>query len=179
MGDRIHADHGYRLYSALVDKIPHLKAIEWQLIKVGGKFSKEWLYFTPDSHLGVRCSTENMSLFNLENSILRVGSGFLEIKTMEGETLQPRRNLSGFVTIKVKEHEQITPFGFGVALGKQLQDLGVGSKPVLKRAGTLQIKTNHIVGFNVCFPSISDSESLILQRFGLGGRRKMGAGVFT
>lgn len=179
MGDRIRADHGYRLYSSLIDKMPILKSIEWQLIKVSGSISKEWLYFNPDSYLGVRCSTENMDLFNIENSILRVGNGFLEIKTMEGETLQPRRNLSGFVTIKAQEHEQITPFRFGVALGKQLQNLGIGAKPHLGKASTLQIKTNQIIGFNVRFPSISDSESLILQRYGLGGRRKMSAGVFT
>jgi hypothetical protein len=31
MGDRIPSEHGYRLYSALIEKQPQLKQVDWQL----------------------------------------------------------------------------------------------------------------------------------------------------
>jgi CRISPR-associated protein Cas6 len=83
------------------------------------------------------------------------------------------------VTIKAQYQDQVSPFEFGIALGKALERLGVQSMPVLGERKTLRIKDAAVVGYGVSFADLSPDASLTLQWQGLGGRQRLGCGYFV
>lgn len=181
MGDRLPADHGYRLYSALNERQHKLKEIDWQLNTVNGipDFSG-WIKLGRFSRLLIRCNVASLPLLDLDHQILRVGQSFLQFGKGEGRSLCPYDTLkSRMVTIKSDYVCRISEFEFGVALGKQLQRLGVDSMPLLGDRKSMRIKDTNVVGYAVTFQNLRPEESLVLQQHGIGGRRKLGCGVFV
>lgn len=181
-GDRLPADHNYRLYSALIDKLPALKDINWQLGTITGfPDNKGWITLGRDSYLMVRVQFCDLGLLSqLDQKYLRVGKSLIELGISEGESLKPQDSLSSrIVTVKSMDQCRVAPFIFGVSVGKKLAELGINSVPELGERKSLRIKDCQIVGYTVMFPTLRAEESLLLQAYGIGGRRKMGAGVFV
>ncbi len=92
------------------------------------------------------------------------------------------------------------PVGFLEAVGRQAQALDVAAAPTIlrRRAAasvegrtarqspdgdllrrTIRIHDKEIVGYAVGFQGLTAEESIRLQEHGIGGRRKLGCGVFT
>ena len=181
MGDRLPADHNYRLYSALVEKIPDLKELDWQLGTITGiPDNKGWVKLGKKSVLSIRCTVPQIPLLEvLEGKMLRIGQSFLQLGEMEGGTLQPHPCLqSRIVTVRNQNGFRVEPFEFGIAIGKQLQTIEVKAVPLLGDRRVLQIKDCTVVGYGLRFESLEPVESIALQIQGLGGRRRMGCGVF-
>jgi CRISPR-associated protein Cas6 len=65
------------------------------------------------------------------------------------------------------------------AVMRQLQSLGVAKEALLGERRTFRIKEKQVVGFEIVITGLTAEESLILQERGLGGRRRMGCGVFV
>jgi CRISPR-associated endonuclease/helicase Cas3 len=180
MGDRLPADHNYLLYSALIEKLPELKGCDWQLKTINGiPDSHGWIKLGNKSWLGIRCDLEMLEAFGaLDNQVLRVGSGFMEIGLLEGQGLTPKPNLcSRLVTFK-SPTGCFGEYEFGVSLGRVLNKIGLQKPPQLGNRGTLKIKKVTVAGYSLRFENLPAEYSLWLQRYGIGGRRKMGCGVF-
>lgn len=181
MGDRIPADHNYRLYSALIGKIPQLKEIDWQLGTITGiPDHASWVKLGRLSTLLIRCEFLHCEMFaSLDNDILRVGQTLIELGQSEGNSLRPCENLTArIVTVKARSIVRTDLFSFGISIGKQLHALGVETIPTIGERKTICIKDNTVVGYGLLFENLSPHESMLLQKHGLGGRRKIGAGVF-
>lgn len=180
-GDRLPADHGYRLYSALSCREPKLKEVKFQLNTIAGIPDRQgWVKLGSESALVIRCAVENIHLFNLDNQIVRVGDSLVQFRQGQGKTLSPKLNLrSRIVTVNSATKDAMTEFDFGVSLGRQLGFLGVKAVPQLGKRQVIEIKHVMVVGFEVYFEGLFSEDSLTLQRYGLGGRRKMGCGVFV
>lgn len=180
MGDRLPADHGYRLYSALVERCPRLKDIDWQLGTINGIPDRNgWIKLGRKSQMLVRCDIANLDAFDLDAQILRVGQSFLQFREGVGHGIQPCENLQArIVTIKAKYQCRISEFEFAIAVGKQLHQVGIETMPILGSRSTIKIKDATVVGYGIQFNGLKPEESLILQRYDLGGRRRMGAGIF-
>jgi CRISPR-associated protein Cas6 len=183
-GNRLPLDHCYHLYSALVERQPVLKEIDWQLDTVNGKREPaDFIKLGYQSRLLIRCNVEHLSLFDLDGQILRVGQTWVQLGQGEGSPrllLAPQQSLrANLVTIKSNYLCGISEFEFGIALGKQLANLGINTMPILGNRRTLKIKGKIVVGYGVRFDDLPPEESLILQQHGIGGRRKMGCGVFV
>lgn len=181
MGDRLPADHNYRLYSALISKLPILKRIDWQLGTITGiPDHSGWVKLGQFSTLSIRCEFANLGIFSaLDNDILRVGQSLIKLGQSEGNSLHPYESLiARIVTVKARDIVREDPFLFGVSIGKQLQALGIQSIPKLGDRKTIRVKDHTIVGYSLSFPYLSPYEALILQSKGVGGRRKIGAGYF-
>lgn len=180
LGDRLPADHNYLLYSALVKLRPQLKKVEWQLgTVVGIPDSRGWIRLGGKSHLMVRCNLANLGDFDFSGQILRVGKSFLQLGEGVGHSLQHHENLKArIITIKSSYRCAVSEFEFGVSLGKQLQQAGIAAMPLVGDRCTIKIKDADVIGYCVEFKALKPKESLFLQRYGLGGRRRMGAGVF-
>jgi CRISPR-associated protein Cas6 len=181
MGDRLPADHNYRLYSALVEALPGLKDCEWHLKTINGIPDHQgWIKLGRQSRLGIRCDLGLLEVFSaLDQRLLRVGQSFIELGALQGQTIQPTNTLrSRLVTIKQAGVGTFDDTMFAVALGKQLGEAGIKHLPIIRKRRTLRIKDCTVIGFEVTFPRVSQAESLILQRHGLGGRHRMGCGVF-
>lgn len=180
MGDRLHADHNYRLYSALVEDNPVLKTIDWQLGTITGVPDKGgWIKLGRRSQLMIRCQMQDINNFDLANKMLRIGQSFVLLGEIAIAPIEPKESLSCRLTIiKLEEGTRVDLFQFGCALGKQLNALGVGTLPTEIGRGAIQVKGDLVVGYGVKFERLKPDESIKLQVAGLGGKRKMGCGVF-
>ncbi|ODU01992.1 MAG: type I-MYXAN CRISPR-associated protein Cas6/Cmx6 [Planctomycetes bacterium SCN 63-9] len=61
---------------------------------------------------------------------------------------------------------------------KQLGLIGVSAAPHVERRGVLHVAGKRVVGYGVSFHGLSDADSLRIQEHGLGGKQRMGCGVF-
>ncbi len=182
MGDRLSGDHSYRLYSSIIKVNPRLKEIEWQMGGINGTPSRDgWIKLKRESGLLIRCKLIDLNEFkNLENSIIQIGQNIIQVGAIEGRSLFPRAELSSrIVTIKSLYKCRVSPFEFGVALGKQLTEIGIHTMPLIGDRRKLKIKDNTVIGYAINFVDLRPQESILLQMNGLGGRRRMGCGVFS
>ena len=180
MGDRIKLDHCYRLYAALIGVDPRLKELDWQQGGIAGQqIDRDWIKLGRDSHLMLRCPLSSHSVLEaLDGRSIRIGQSIIELGVSEGNAIVPSSNLySPFVTTKTIL--VFDPFSFGVSIGKQLQSIGIQTSPILGDRKTIKIKDDIVQGFALRFCALEPEASMILQSFGLGGRRKIGGGVFS
>ncbi len=68
---------------------------------------------------------------------------------------------------------------FDREIARQLSELGIAAPAISGRRRIVRIKDKTIVGYAVNIAGLNAAESLRLQEHGLGGRRKMGCGVFV
>jgi CRISPR-associated protein Cas6 len=92
--------------------------------------------------------------------------------------------------IKIKEAQgrELEPDVFMIALTKQLRNLDIDAlaelefSPCNERGPfarrVLKVKNAVLPGYGVILRQLSERDSLLIQRFGLGGRRRMGCGLF-
>lgn len=165
--------------------MPELKTLDWQLGTITGIPDKHgWIHLGSRSYLWLRCSLEALPLLQaLDNTLLRLTAGnstaFLQLGQLSGHTLQPSPTLtSRLVVIKQMPGTQVTEFSFGLALGRQLEALGINRLPTLAGRGCIQVKGHALVGYGCSFTDLLPEQSLALQAHGLGGKRRMGCGVF-
>jgi CRISPR-associated protein Cas6 len=100
----------------------------------------------------------------------------------DSEARRAKRRSQHLVVIKGYQE----PESFLEAAQRQLEQLGIeGNLRILTKADgtpkrkTLKIKRFTVVGFGLEVTRLSDEDSLMLQRNGIGGRSKMGCGVFV
>lgn len=178
-GTSVPVDHGYALYAALSQIVPEIhdaKAIGIQPIR--GVYSGNGaLQLTDTSRLILRLPDEQIRTYlKLAGKRLELGRQALRIGVPEVRTLRPVASLRArLVTIKgfLKEAS------FLDAAKRQLQGLDVNGETHLGERRTFRVKDKQIVGFELAITGLTAEESLTLQEHGLGGRRRMGCGVFV
>lgn len=182
MGDRIRADHNYRLYSAMIDACPELKEQDWQLKTINGIPSQDgWIKLGRESRLAVRCSIDCLKLFGkLDGQVMRVGQSMFQLGELTGMPIEPVQKLASRIVV-IRHAGQDYGFdkvSFAVSLGKKIAKLGVERIPTITSRRSLRVKDSTIIGFAVKFDNLNESDSLLLQQHGLGAKRKMGCGFF-
>jgi CRISPR-associated protein Cas6 len=188
-GRQIPADHGYFLYSALsrLSKKIH----EMEHIAIAGisgiPDSSRNLHLNKTSKLRIRIDHADLpDIIKLAGKEIQIGPEKIRLGLPVVSLFKPHRNLySRLVTIKGFQEAD----AFLESLKKQLDALQISQIPILfqKKSSneshnirkTVRIKDKEIVGFPVLLTNLEPDESLRLQQFGLGGRRKMGCGTFV
>lgn len=178
-GSAVPVDHGYALYAALSRIVPEIhetKIIGVQPIR--GIYSGNGkLQLSDSSRLVLRLPDEDIrSYLKLAGKRLDVDEHPLSIGVPEVRMLLPVARLRAhLVTIKgfLKEKE------FLEAAKRQLQNLNVTCEVLLGQRRTFRVKEKQVVGFEVTMTGLTAKDSVSLQENGLGGRRKMGCGVFV
>ena len=178
-GSTIPVDHGYALYAALSRIIPdihHAEAIGVQPIR-GIYTGNGVLHLSDSSRLVLRLPDESIrSYLKLAGKRLEVANHHVSVGVPEVRMLLPVARLRArLVTIKGFLEEK----DFLEAVKRQLQNLDIACEALLGQRRTLQIKQKQVVGFEVFIVQLTAEESLILQENGLGGRRRMGCGIFV
>jgi CRISPR-associated protein Cas6 len=123
------------------------------------------------------------SIYKLAGKTLQIHQDKIYLGIPELELIVPSQNLEArIVTIKGFLDASI----FEIAVQNHLDRLEiVGKVRILTRSDgqprcrTVKIHNKKVVGFAVRVEGLSDRDSLILQQQGIGGRRKMGCGLFT
>ena len=178
-GSAVPVDHGYALYAALSRILPEIHATKDIGVQpIRGVYSgKGTLHLADFSRLILRLPYEQIQAYlKLAGKRLAVDDHPLSVGVPEVRTLRPVTRLRArLVTIKgfLQEEE------FLVAAKRQLARLGISGQAHLCTRRTLRVRDQQIVGFEMGVTQLTAEESLTLQEQGLGGRRKMGCGVFV
>lgn len=191
-GKRIPSDHGYLLFSAIsqmnaeIHDVDYLGIHTFPGVRVGNGFIK----LLSDSKLKLRLPVDKIaSVYKLAGKRLRLGGDSLLLGSPSIVALTPASKLwARIVVIKTKD-ESRTPECILVAANKQLDALEINGKATLERVGNgpeeqyarrvVKIKGTTIPGFGLYVNDLSDEDSIRLQSEGIGGRRKMGCGLFV
>ncbi len=178
MGTTIPVDHGYVLYSALARLVPALHdAAEVGVHPIRGRYQGDGaLALAAFSRLTLRLPDHGIPTFlplagkalDLEGHRLRVGVP--EVRALRAAaTLYAR-----LVTIK----GFLEPAPFLEAARRQLHDMGVVADLQVGVRRTVRVKDKPAVGFDVIAAGLSPEASVRLQEEGIGGRRRLGCGIF-
>lgn len=183
MGKEIDVDHGYVLYSA-VSRIAERSNDRWLhsaddvgLIPLRGRYiGKGKLLLGKRARFGLRLPAERIPrVLPLAGKRLEINGDVLLVGTTSTSALLPAPVLyAHVVTTKNGEDEG----RFDQEIQRQLEILEIKGKPVRGPRRIVTIKDKKVVGYSLLVSELTADESIRLQEQGLGGRRKMGCGVF-
>lgn len=179
MGTRIAVDHGYALYAAINRLVPELHdAKEIGVHPVRGRFDGNGcLLLSPASRLIIRTPDDRIREFlKLAGKTIEVDGHRFRVGVPEARALRPAAALyARLVTIKgFMESEQ-----FLDAARRQLETMGGRANLELGERRTFRVKDKQVVGFEMLATELDAEDSLKLQEIGIGGRRRMGCGLFV
>jgi CRISPR-associated protein Cas6 len=184
IGEMLPADHGYGLYSALTHWNESIHALEGLSIQtITGIPDKQGkIYLTERSQFRMRLPHEQIPLvYGLAGKALTIGKHTIRLGIPQIDLLQPSANLKARIVV-IKGYQE--PESFLEAAQRQLTDLGINGLvkiPIIQTESsrkTIKIKRFTVVGFGLEIGDLNDEDSLLLQKIGLGGKRRMGCGVF-
>lgn len=185
-GSTLPADHGYGLYSALIQHQQALREQPWLQVQTicGIPDSKGKIFLTRKSKLRLRVPFDQIPLvLPLAGKELSIGDHAIQLGIPQIFPLRPSSHLKArLVTIKGFTEPDL----FLAAAQRQLANLGVDGtlKVRLNLEGkpdrkTIKIQRYSIVGFGLEVSGLSEKDSIQLQEHGLGGKRRMGCGIFV
>ncbi|MEB3828827.1 type I-MYXAN CRISPR-associated protein Cas6/Cmx6 [Phormidium sp. CCY1219] len=185
-GESLPADHGYGLLAAISHLVPELHGIPGLSIEtiMGIPDRQGKITLTERSRLRIRLSTDRVDLACLlAGKKLTIGNSDIWLHIPQILLLQPAARLrSRIVTIKGYQD----PEPFLEAAQRQLEQLGIqGTLAIpLNAEGeparkAIKIKKYSVVGFGLEIIDLTEEHSLQLQAIGLGGKRRMGCGIFV
>ncbi len=190
VGSTISLDHGYALFSAICRIVPDLHGDRRVGVHPihGRQSAPGVLSLTERSRLKLRLPSEEIAPYialagkelDLEGHCLRVGIPRVE-------SLMPAANLAArLVTFR----HALTWEALEENVRRELARLNIMATPQpvpstrsqwagqpLRRV--LRIKEKKVVGFALRISGLTAEESVLLQEQGLGGRRRIGCGVFV
>lgn len=180
----IPADHGYLLYAALSRKLPYLhESLEIGVHPIRGRqVGNRRLALQDFSRVTVRADVDDIRhLISLSGSQINVAGTSLLLGVPELQQLTPVADLrSRLVVIKLSRSPDVPQEVFLESLNDQLRAIDVtADEVVIGERRTLRIKDREVVGYEVCLNGLSSEASLRVQEHGLGGRHRMGAGLFV
>lgn len=190
-GTELPSDHGYLLYSAISSLRPGVhqdESIGIHTVK-GSRVRPGVIRIADDQSLRVRLPLEKVSyLYKLAGTKLNVGGFDLRCGIPNLHFLRPSRKLYSRLVI-IKTAKQIkSPEDFLAAIDRKLLALNTKVKAQLERQHNgsdasyarriVTVKKTTIAGYGIVLDELSDEDSQLIQVAGLGGRRRMGCGIF-
>ena len=178
-GSTVPVDHGYALYATLSRIFPEIhEATSVGVHPIRGIYNGNGeLQLSDFSRLVLRLPDEEIrSYLKLAGKRLDVDEHPINVGVPEVRMLPPVPSLRArLVTIKGFLNEE----EFLEAAKRQLHSLNIDCETVLGQRGTFRVKDKQVVGFEFIAAGLTAEASVKLQEHGLGGRRKMGCGVFV
>jgi CRISPR-associated protein Cas6 len=185
IGETLPADHGYGLYSAIAHLCPQVHEQEGlSILTIAGiPDRKGKIFLTERSHLRIRLPYDCMPMvYKLAGKQLSIGSHSIRLGIPQIFMLRHGSRLRARI-VTIKNHQE--PESFLEAARGQLAALGVVGEAIIPldlegkpARKTIKIKTYSVVGFGLEVSNLSEEDSIKLQISGLGGKHRMGCGVF-
>jgi CRISPR-associated protein Cas6 len=187
MGKQLPADHGYALYGAISRLLPAVHQAEWLGIElISGVPWQPGVIMLPTrgGKLSLRLPAEQCGqVLPLAGKRIELGEYSIRLGIPTMQMLEPSAQLYARV-VTIKKFTEAAEFLS--AAERQLAALGIKAKlevPLDEQGRShrrvLRVHDQIIVGFSLVVHDLTDEDSLILQINGLGGRRKMGCGLFN
>jgi CRISPR-associated protein Cas6 len=172
--------HPYPLFAALASLVPEIHGNERVGIHLirGIRSAPGRLELTKNSAVALRTPIDFLPrLMVLSGKKLTLAGCSIRLGVPELHPIMPAERLfSRVVTIKGFQD----PENFAKAATRQLEHLGIRSSVHMEigQRRVVQVKGNTIVGFSLQLDSLTDEESVSVQTEGIGGRRRLGCGLF-
>jgi CRISPR-associated protein Cas6 len=196
VGRTLPADHGYALYGGLSEVVPAVHEAEWLGIHtlVGTKDGKGNLLLSHEPQLHLRLPIDKIPLiYPLAGKRIAVQDHSLRLGIPQIRMLQPSPHLRArLVTLKLAGSggKSAEAKSFLAGVERQLEALEIQGTVCLELAKekdeldpyarrVVRIRGKAITGYGVYVSGLSDQDSLKLQAVGVGGRRRMGCGLFV
>lgn len=189
-GTYLPADHNYRLHGALCTEIPTLNKLEHFAVNtIAGRPDQHGkIQLLKGSRLLLRLPVEEIAqVYSLAGKTLMIDGYSIQLGNPELQTLQPTDILSArLVTIKGyieadtfldAAQRQLNTLEIQANLGIPANDKGEPKRLTLRI--TKPERSYTIVGFSLVISDLSPDDSIKLQIRGLGGKRRIGCGVFN
>jgi len=178
-GKTLPSDHGYSLYGAISRVIPEAHSADWLAVETipGAARGDGVTQLDPQARLKIRTPQDRVPLLlKLAGKRLEVDGHAIRLGAPQIYLLKPATALyARIVTIKGFTE----PETFLDAVCRKLDELGVKGEPVVGKRRVLKVGQHRIIGFGLTIHELSDESSILLQEQGLGGRRRMGCGIFS
>jgi CRISPR-associated protein Cas6 len=194
-GTEIWADHSYALYGAISNIVTEVHCAEWTI----GIHSIKGLRVRPGiiridqgESLKLRLPLDKVpAVYKLSGARLRIGKFSLRCGTPTLTLLKPSACLRArLVVIKTATKPQrVEPEDFMLAIHRQLSSLNISATALIEQSShpsntgrlarrVLTIKDNVLPGYGVILTGLQEDDSITIQALGIGGRRRMGCGIF-
>ncbi|MBD2598364.1 type I-MYXAN CRISPR-associated protein Cas6/Cmx6 [Nostoc spongiaeforme FACHB-130] len=192
-GTELWADHNHRLCAAICTQLPELHELKGFAINtITGIPNKQGkISLTHKSRLLLRLPVEAIAqVYQLTGKTLDIGGYAIQLGNPELQTLKPVESLKArIVTIKGytepalflgAAHRQLQQLEINANIGIPANEQGEPKRLTLtiKKKVRGEIKKYTIVGFSVIVSELSAEDSIKLQIHGLGGKRRLGCGIF-
>lgn len=183
-GREIPVDHGYSLYAALsrlledaTDPWLHESdAIGIHLVR-GRYIGNGRLGLDPrGARLGLRLPVELIpKVLVLAGKALQIEGHTLQLGIPQPYTLKPAESLYAHLVTTRNGQDGLR---FDEEVKQQLDALGIGAVAERGERRVFRVRDRKVVGHSLSVRGLQEQDSLRLQEVGLGGRRKMGCGLF-
>lgn len=195
-GTTVPRDHAYPLYAALSRELPAIHGAKWLGIHPlpGTPVDDLTLRLRDLGPLQLRLPVEHIAdVLPLAGKTIELAGRRLALGAPRVFALEPAPSLDArLVVIKLTEpprhqhdllnRESLDTSAFAQRyldeLKRQLMALEIASEPVLCGRHRITVAGKRIIGYSVRVSALSAEQSLRLQAAGLGGKRRMGCGIF-
>jgi CRISPR-associated protein Cas6 len=177
-GKTLPSDHGYGLYGAISRVIPEAHSADWLAVETipGAARGDGVTQLDPQAKLKIRIPQDHVPLIlKLAGKRLEVDGHAIRLGAPQIYLLKPATALYARI-VTIKGFTEPGPFLDAVC--RKLDEHGVKGEPVVGQRRVLKIGQHRVVGFGLTIHELSDESSILLQEQGLGGRRRMGCGIF-
>ena len=196
IGTEVPSDHGYALYAAL-SRLLETEEDQWMhgnphigLHTVRGTpLGNGKRLVGPNARLGLRLPSDLLPRsLKLAGKSLELDGCRLRVGVSETRALVPAATLHCRIATTRNGED---PARFDAEIARQSAALGIGGQVVRVPQASggshgrdpsrriVRVKNKRIVGYSVLATELTAAESILLQERGLGGRRRMGCGVFV
>ena len=178
-GTTLPSDHGYGLYSSISRLIPEAHEADWLAIETlpGIARGDGVTQLDPQARLKIRLPQDRVPLIlKLAGKRLEIDGHSIRLGAPQIFLLKPSPQLYARI-VTIKGFTEPGPFLDAVC--RKLDELGVKGEPTVGPRRVIRVGKHTIVGFALAIHELSDEGSLILQEKGMGGRRRMGCGIFS
>ncbi len=179
VGTVVPRDHGYALFGAIARILGDLHGASWLAIHpLSGVSRSDGLLALQRRNGGLQLRVEPAYIprvLALAGKTLEIDGHRVSVGVSRIYALRPAASLSARIVV-IKGFQEPEPFV--EAVQRQLEALAVKAEIELGRRRVVTIAGDKVVGFGVTLHGLSDEHSLTVQRAGVGGRQRMGCGIF-
>ncbi|MCS7317994.1 MAG: type I-MYXAN CRISPR-associated protein Cas6/Cmx6 [Candidatus Dojkabacteria bacterium] len=174
-------DHAHYLYGSIKSIAPEFEHLEnVGIFRICGSKIPNSFHFRiiPNkSSISIRCPAEYVnSVLKLRNNSFRIGKNFVYVRHPQVFVEKPIQHAYSPMVVIHKLDRWANPD----EIQHDIQKLYPNSEVhVIPQKKTLKIHNNIVIGYPVIIKNLNEEESLKLQFFGVGGRRKFGCGIFV
>jgi CRISPR-associated protein Cas6 len=195
-GTSIPRDHGYSVYGALSRAVPALHGATWLGVHpvAGTLLDERTLVLRDTARLFLRLPVERIpDVLPLAGQTIEIAGARLVLGAPNVSALVPAASLDArLVVIKLtdaphrtnqdlgRESLDVAAFAnrYTAELKRQLAALDITATPALCGRHSITVSGKRVIGYSVRVDGLNADQSLALQVNGLGGKRRMGCGMF-